>query len=70
MATRVEKHPLADAYAALLEHGLDGAGEARRILVNEASELERADFLNAQSHERTPERRTMAMASNQRPYGL
>ena len=56
MATRVEKHPLADAYAALLEHGLDGAGEARRILVNEASELERADFLNAQSHERTPER--------------
>ena len=56
MAMRVERHPLEDAYAALLEHGLDGAGEALRILVNEASKIERAGFLNAQSHERTPER--------------
>jgi len=56
MAMRVEKHPLESAYAALLEHGLDGAGEALRILVNEASKIEREQFLNAQSHERTPER--------------
>jgi putative transposase len=56
MAMRVEKHPLDDAYAALLENGLDGAGEALRILVNEASKIERAQFLNAQSHERTAER--------------
>ena len=56
MAQRVESHPLDGAYAALLENGLDGAGEALRILVNEASKIERAHFLNAQSHERTSER--------------
>jgi hypothetical protein len=28
MAMRVETNPLEAAYAALLEHGLDGAGEA------------------------------------------
>ena len=37
MAMRVETNPLEAAYAALLEHGLDGAGEALRILVNEAA---------------------------------
>jgi transposase-like protein len=36
--------------------GLDGAGEALRILVNEASKLERAHFLNAQPYERAEER--------------
>ena len=56
MAQRVESHPLDGAYAALLENGLDGAGEALRILVNEASKIERAHFLNAKSHERTSER--------------
>ena len=56
MAQHVESHPLDGAYAALLENGLDGAGEALRILVNEASKIERAHFLNAQSHERTSER--------------
>ena len=56
MAQRVESHPLDGAYAALLENGLDGAAEALRILVNEASKIERAHFLNAQSHERTSER--------------
>jgi putative transposase len=44
MAQRVEHHPL------------DGAGEALRILVNEASKIERAHFVNARPHERTPER--------------
>lgn len=53
MAHRVEHHPLDAAFAALLANGLDGAGEALRILVNEASKLERAQFLNAQPHERT-----------------
>ncbi len=56
MAQRVEHHPLEAAFAALLDHGLDGAGEALRILVNEASKIERAQFLKAQPHERTPER--------------
>lgn len=56
MAMRVETHPLAAAYAALLAHGLDGAGEALRILVNEASKLERAQHLNAHPYERSEER--------------
>jgi putative transposase len=56
MAIRVEHHPLDAAFAALLANGLDGAGEALRILVNEASKIERGHFLNAQPHERTAER--------------
>ncbi len=56
MAQPVEHHPLEAAFAALLANGLDGAGEALRILVNEASKIERAHFLNAQPHERTAER--------------
>ena len=55
MAQRVERHPLDAAFAALLNNGLDGAGEALRILVNEASRIERNHFLNAQPHERTVE---------------
>jgi hypothetical protein len=47
MAQRVEHHPLDAAFAALLNNGLDGAGEALRILVNEASRIERNHFLNA-----------------------
>lgn len=56
MAQRVEHNPLEAAYAALLDQGLDGAGEALRILVNEASKIERAQFLNARPHERTSRR--------------
>jgi hypothetical protein len=56
MAMRVETHPLEAAYAALLSQGLDGAGEALRILVNEASKIERAEHLNAQPYERSGER--------------
>jgi len=56
MAQRVEHHPLEAAFSALTDHGLDGAGEALRILGNEASKIERARFLNARPHERTPER--------------
>jgi transposase-like protein len=53
MAMRVETNPLEAAYAALLAQGLDGAGEALRILVNEASKIERAHHLNAQPYERS-----------------
>ena len=56
MAQRVEHHPLDAAFAALLTNGLDGAGEALRILVNEASKIERNHFLNAQPHARTVDR--------------
>lgn len=60
MAQRVESNPLEAAYAALLSQGLDGAGEALRILVNEAAKIERAEYLGAGPHERTPERRDHA----------
>ncbi len=56
MALRVENNPLEAAFAVLLANGLDGAGEALRILVNEASRIERAHYLNAQPHERSSER--------------
>lgn len=56
MAMRVETNPLEAAYAALLTQGLDGAGEALRILVNEASKIERAHHLNAQPYERSERR--------------
>jgi transposase-like protein len=66
MAQRVDYNPLEAAFSALLDHGLDGAGEALRILVNEASKIERAQFLNARPHERTPERADYANGFKQK----
>ena len=56
MALRVETKHLEAAYAALLSHGLDGAGEALRILVDEASKIERSYHLQATPHERSEDR--------------
>jgi transposase-like protein len=57
MAMRAEEeHPLTAAYQQLLDHGLDGAGEALRILVNEASKIERDHYLKAKPFERSAER--------------
>jgi putative transposase len=56
MALRVETNPLEAAYAVLLSHGLDGAGEALRILVDEASKIERSYHLQAAPHERSEDR--------------
>ena len=56
MAMRVETNPLEAAYAALLSQGLDGAGEALRILVDEASKIERSHHLNAGPHQRSEDR--------------
>jgi hypothetical protein len=56
MTFQLEEHPLTGAYAAILSHGLDGAGEALRILVNEASKIERAQHLNAYPFERSEDR--------------
>jgi putative transposase len=66
MAQRVDYHPLEAAFSALLDHGLDGAGEALRILVNEASKIERAQFLNARAYERTPDRADYANGFKQK----
>ena len=42
-----------EAYACLRTNGLDGAGEALRILVNEASCIERAQHLRAAPYQRS-----------------
>ena len=61
MSPRVDPpNPFQDALAALLNQGLEGAGEALRILVNEASEIECSQYLNAAPHERNPGRRDYA----------
>ncbi|WP_396433349.1 IS256 family transposase [Limnohabitans sp.] len=49
-------NPLHEAYACLLANGLDGAGQALRILVNEASRIERAQHLQATPYERSAQR--------------
>ena len=49
-----------EAYACLLENGLDGAAEALRIMVNEASRIERAEHLQATPYERSNERQDYA----------
>lgn len=41
-----------EAYACLLQNGLGGAAEALRIMVNEASHIERAQHLQATPHEK------------------
>lgn len=51
-----ETNPLSAAYTCLLNNGLDGAGEALRILVNEASKIERAQYLSAAPSERSAAR--------------
>ena len=50
------ENPLNEAYAHLLANGLDGAAEALRILVNEASVIERAAYLKAAPFERSSAR--------------
>lgn len=45
------------AYAALLEHGLDGTGEALRLLVNEAARIERSECIVTCPYERSQVRR-------------
>jgi putative transposase len=50
------ENPFNEAYACLLDNGLDGAAEALRIMVNEASKIERAQYLQAHPFERTAQR--------------
>ncbi len=68
MTFELDNHPLSAAYTAILNQGLDGAGEALRILVNEACKIERNYHLNAQPFERTEQRKVMLMVSNPKRY--
>lgn len=54
-------HPSEDsairaAMESLIDNGLDGLGEALRILMNEAMKIERTDFLQAGPYERSEDR--------------
>ena len=53
-------HPFHEAFSCLLEHGLDGAGEALRLLVNQASLIEREQFLGVGAYERGEARKAQA----------
>lgn len=44
----------------LIENGLEGMATAMEVIFNEAMKIERADFLRAEPHERTTERRGYA----------
>ena len=48
------------AYTCQLQNGLDGAAEALRILVNEASRIERAQHLQAMPYQRSAQRQDYA----------
>ena len=45
-------HPLHAALACLVERGLDGASEALRLLVDQASLIERERFMGVSAYER------------------
>ncbi len=51
-----EDNAIRAAMESLIENGLDGMGEAVRILMNEAMKIERADFLQASPYERSEDR--------------
>ena len=57
MARQAETGPPEAAYAVLLEHGLDGTGEALRLLVNEAARIERSEYIGTCPYERSQVRR-------------
>ena len=51
-----EDNAIRAAMESLIENGLDGLGEAIRILMNEAMKIERTDFLQAHPYERSEDR--------------
>ena len=63
-------HPFHEAFSCLLEHGLDGldgAGEALRLLVNQASLIEREQFMGVGAYERGEARKAQANGFKSQP---
>jgi len=60
MTRQTKSTAVEDALKLLAEAGLDGMAGAIQVLLNEAMKLEREQFLQAKSHERTEERRGYA----------
>ena len=57
MTRNEESNPLASVMETLAEHGLDGMGDAIRILLNEAMKIERSQALGAGPYQRSEERK-------------
>lgn len=60
MACRVEHNPLSTVLELLTQEGLEGMGEALRLLLNAAMVLEREQYLGAGAYERSEQRRDYA----------
>jgi len=56
MTPPVEDTVMRTAMESLVEQGLDGMGDALRILLNEAMKIERSQFLQAEPYERSAQR--------------
>jgi len=56
MAHQQDDSVLATVMQLLIENGFDGLADSFRILVNEAMKVERSQALQAQPHQRTPDR--------------
>ena len=57
MTDHGDRTPIDRALTVLAEEGFNGMAEAIAVLMNEAMKLERSNFLGADPHERTPQRR-------------
>jgi transposase-like protein len=55
-----DRNPIEFVLETLCEHGFDRLGSALEVLLNEAMKIERENFLQAKSHERTDSRRGYA----------
>ncbi len=60
MTHRGENKAFDQVLEVLIENGLEGMATAMEVIFNEAMKLERADFLRAEPHERTADRRGYA----------
>ena len=60
MTHREDNKAFAQVLEVLIENGLEGMATAMEVIFNEAMKLERADFLRAEPHERTADRRGYA----------
>ena len=56
MTHKKEDRVIRAAMESLIENGLDGMGDALRILMNEAMKIERSEFLQAAPYQRSEER--------------
>ena len=64
MTRQPDRIAVTEVLELLTEHGFEGMAQAIEILLNEAMKLEREEFLGAEAHERTSDRRGYANGSS------